>query len=113
MVKRLLGRSISLFLVALVAAGGGRLPTVDALAFHEADANTEEFRSHFEASSECHDDGCSVRSNAHESRFSPSLGTPALTIAAPDDAVLRPALPVPPPAPVTSSQLSRAPPLPV
>ena len=111
MVKRLLGRSISMLLLAIVAVGGGRLPTVDALAFHEAPANPETFRSHFEASSACHDDGCSVRSNAHESRFSPSLGTPALTSAAPDDAVLRPALPVLPPAPVTSSQHSRAPPL--
>ena len=113
MVRRLLGRATSLLLLAIVAVGGGRLPTVDALAFHEAVANPEAFRSHFEASSACHDDGCSVRSNAHESRFSPSLGTPALTSAAPDDAFLLPAVPALPPAPVTSSQLSRAPPFPV
>jgi hypothetical protein len=113
MVRRLLGRSISLLLLAIVAVGGGRLPMVDALAFHEAVANPEVFRSHFEASSACHDDGCSVRSNAHESRFTASLGTPALTSTVPDDAVFPLAASAPPPAPVTSNQLSRAPPFPV
>jgi hypothetical protein len=86
---------------------------VDALVFHEAVANPETFRGHFEASSGCHDDGCSVRSIAHETRLSPSLGTPALKFAAPDDQVLPPLFTAPPPAPATTSQLSRAPPLPV
>jgi|KBSSwiStaDraftv2_1062776.scaffolds.fasta_scaffold16772_4 hypothetical protein len=113
MVRCLLGRSISLLLLALVAVGGGRLPTVDALVFHEGVANSEAFRSHFEASSACHDDGCSVRSTAHESRLSASLGTPALKSAAPDDELLPSEIPAPPRAPATSSQLSRAPPLPV
>jgi hypothetical protein len=51
-----------------------------------------------------------VRSVAHESRLSPSLGTPALMVAAPEAEPLAPALPVPPPTPTPSSHLSRAPP---
>jgi len=111
MVRGLLCRLVSILLLAVVAVGGGRLPTVDALVFHEAVANAEIFRSHFEASSACHADGCSVRSIAHESRLSPSLGTPALKVAAPGDEVLTPAIPAPRSALPSSSHLSRAPPL--
>ncbi len=111
MARALLRRVVSLLLLAVVAVGGGRLPTVDALVFHEAVANPETFRSHFEASSACHDDGCSVRSVAHESRLTPSLATPAMTAAAPKDVVLPPATPDLPPAPPASTNLSRAPPL--
>jgi hypothetical protein len=102
---------LSALLLAMVAAGGGRLPMVDALVFHEGVANPELFRSHFEASSGCHDDGCSVRSVAQESRLNSSLATPALRACAPEAEILPPATPAPPPAPTCTSHLSRAPPL--
>lgn len=113
MVRCLLGRSFSVLLLVIVAVGGGRLPTVDALVFHEGVDNPSALQSHFEASSACHDDGCSVRSVAHESRLSTWLGTPALKSTAPDDTVLPPFVPALPPVPAGTSQLSRAPPLPV
>ncbi len=111
MIGMLVRRVVSLLLLAVVAVGGGRLPTVDALVFHEAVANPETFGSHFEASSACHDDGCSVRSVTHESRFTPSIGTPAVKAAAPENDVPPPAIPAPSPAATSTSNLSRAPPL--
>lgn len=113
MIRCLLGRSISVLLLAIVAVGGGRLPTVDALVFHEGVANPTAFQSHFEASSACHDDGCSVRTTAHETRLSSSFGTAPLKSLAPDDDVLPRFAPALPPAPAETSQLSRAPPFPV
>ena len=110
MARDFVRRVISVLLLAVVAVGGGRLPTIDALVFHEAIANPETFRSHFEASSACHEDGCSVRSVAHESRLFPTLGTPAVMADAPENESLAPALPAPPPTPTPSSHLSRAPP---
>jgi len=101
---------LSALLLAMVAAGGGRLPMVDALVFHEGVANPELFRSHFEASSGCHDDGCSVRSVAQESRLNASLATPALRTCAPEVELRTLPIPVPPPAPTCTSHLSRAPP---
>ncbi len=110
MIRMLARRVVSLLLLAVVAVGGGRLPTVDALVFHEAVANPETFRSHFEASSACHEDGCSVRSVPHESRLTSSLATPAVKAAAPEDDVPPPGIPAPPPTPTSTSHLSRAPP---
>lgn len=111
MVRDLLGRLVSLLLLAIVAAGGGRLPMVDALVFHETVANPEIFRSHFEASSGCHDDGCSVRSVAHETRLNSSLAAPGLKASAPEADVPHSAPPAPPRASPSTSHLSRAPPL--
>lgn len=113
MTGMVLRRVMSLLLLALVAGGGGTLPTVDALLFHETLADSATLGSHFEAGSDCHDDGCSVRSVAHESRLTPRLGTPALRTAPPEAALL---LPVPVIAARTfpaSTHFSRAPPLPV
>ena len=111
MVRDLLRRAFSAVLLALVAAGGGRLSTVDALVFHEGSADPGGSRAHFEASSGCHEDGCSVRSTAHESRLTPLLATPSLSVALPES-------PAPGFAPrgaatafFSPSHLSRAPPL--
>lgn len=109
----LVRRVVSVLLLALVAGGGGTLPTVDALIFHETLADSAALGSHFEAGSDCHDDGCSVRSVAHESRLTPLLGTPALRTTPPEAAIL---LPVPVFAArmlLASSHRCRAPPLPV
>ena len=50
MARVLLRRLISALLLAVVAVGGGRLPMVDALVFHEQVGDGESFRSHFEGS---------------------------------------------------------------
>ena len=110
--KGLVRRLLSAVLLALVAAGGGRLSTVDALVFHEQSAETE-FRSHFEASSGCHQDGCSVRSTAHESRPGPWVAAPAIHASLPETVGAVPPVPEVPPPVASSSHLSRAPPLPV
>ena len=109
--KGLVRRLFSAILLALVAAGGGRLSTVDALVFHEASAETDGFRSHYEADSGCHEDGCSMRATAHESRPGPSLATPAIHTAPPETVGAAPAVPEVPPLFASSNNLSRAPPL--
>ena len=109
--KGLVRRLFSALLLALVAAGGGRLSTVDALVFHEASAETDGFRSHYEADSGCHEDGCSMRSTAHESRPGPSLAAPAIHTLPPETVAASPAAPDIPPLFASSSHLSRAPPL--
>ena len=108
---RALKRLISVLLLAVVAGGGGRLATVDALVFHEVAGYQDPFVSHFEASSECHDDGCSVRSVAHETRFSVGIAVPSLilVLAAPAPAPVR-VIDLSP-APHPSGLYSRAPPL--
>jgi hypothetical protein len=111
MVRELFRRLFSALLLALVAVGGGRLSTVDALVFHEGSAETDGFQSHFEASSGCHEDGCSMRSTAHESRPGPSLAAPAIHAALPESVGAAPPVPDVPPRLASSSHLSRAPPL--
>src|SRR6185436_4961533 len=102
MLGLLVRRVVSLFLLAIVAVGGGRLPTIDALVFHDSVEGSGSLGSHFEAGSGCHEDGCSVRSVAHESRLPPLLATPALDIAPPEDTVVRPVALSAPRAPLPS-----------
>jgi hypothetical protein len=111
MVRESFRRLFSALLLALVAAGGGRLSTVDALVFHEGSVEADGFRSHFEASSGCHEDGCSMRSTAHESRPGPSLAAPAIHAASPESVGCAAPIPDVPPLFTSSSHLSRAPPL--
>ena len=109
--KGLVRRLFSALLLALVAAGGGRLSTVDALVFHEASAESDGYRSHYEAGSGCHEDGCSMRSTAHESRPGPSLAAPAIHTLPPETVGAPPPAPEVPPLFASSSHFSRAPPL--
>lgn len=109
--KGLVRRLFSALLLALVAAGGGRLSTVDALVFHEASAETDGFRSHYESDSGCHEDGCSMRATAHESRPGPSLAAPTVHALPPEMVGAAPPIPEVPPLFSSSSHLSRAPPL--
>jgi hypothetical protein len=60
LVRRLLA-SAMLFVVAV---GGGGMPTLDALVFHGPSRLAGSLRTHYEASSSCHSDGCSIRSDA-------------------------------------------------
>ncbi|HJR34076.1 MAG TPA: hypothetical protein VJ817_03960 [Gemmatimonadales bacterium] len=106
----LVRRLISALLLALIAAGGGRLSTVDALAFHEVPAETDGFRSHFEASSGCHQDGCSMRSTAHESRPGPWFAAAAIHAVLPETAGAALSAPDAPSPFAPASHLSRAPP---
>lgn len=110
MVRDLFRRLASLFLFALVAVGGGSMPVVDALAFHET-TGASDFTAHFEASSGCHADGCSVRTVSNASRFVADL-VPTAPVGAPVEfsAPLAPAL-VATSAITPSTYLSRAPPL--
>ena len=111
MLRDLFRRAFSALLLALVAAGGGRLSTVDALVFHEGSGETDGFRPHFEASSGCHEDGCSMRSTAHESRVPPLLATPSLSVALPESPAPAFAPRGAAPAFFSPSHPSRAPPL--
>jgi hypothetical protein len=104
-------RLLSAMLLALVSAGGGRLSTVDVLVFHEATAESDGFRSHFEADSGCHQDGCSMRATALESRPGPSFAAPAIHALPPETVGAAPAVRDVPPLFSSSSHLSRAPPL--
>lgn len=111
MMKGLAVRLISALLLAIVAGGGGRLATVDALLFHEVVGTPDPVQTHYEASSECHDDGCSVRSVAHETRLSGTIAVPHLVVALPGPVPVpaRDARPATPDRP--SGLFSRAPPL--
>lgn len=64
MVMSLVRRLLALALLLVVAGGGGGLPVLDAVAFHGPSRLSESFRTHYEASSSCHADGCSIRSEA-------------------------------------------------
>lgn len=64
-------RLLSALLIALITSGGGGLPLLDGLAYHSRDRGGEILGSHYEASSGCHADGCSVRSTALQTRFAP------------------------------------------
>jgi hypothetical protein len=68
MVRTLVRRLVATVLLGAVAVGGGGMPVLDALVFHGPSRVAEAFRPHYEASSTCHGDGCSVRALA-QSRF--------------------------------------------
>jgi len=61
----------SAFLILCFTGGGGGLPVLDGVIFHGRDQGTEILRSHFEATSGCHADGCTVRSVAQQARYAP------------------------------------------
>jgi hypothetical protein len=61
----------SAFLILCFTGGGGGLPLLDGVIFHSRDQGTEILRPHFEASSACHADGCTVRSIAQQARYAP------------------------------------------
>jgi hypothetical protein len=64
MVTSLVRRLLASALLLVVAGGGGGMPVLDALAFHGPSRLSESLRTHYEASSSCHGDGCSIRSDA-------------------------------------------------
>jgi hypothetical protein len=86
MKKGLAVRLISALLLAIVAGGGGRLATVDALLFHEVVGTQDPVQTHYETSSECHDDGCSVRSVAPEPRLTVTEAVSGFVLFLPESA---------------------------
>ncbi|HEU5217829.1 MAG TPA: hypothetical protein VFU23_04175 [Gemmatimonadales bacterium] len=64
MVRSLVRRLLAATMLLVVALGGGGMPALDALVFHGPSRVAESFQSHYEASSGCHNDGCSIRSDA-------------------------------------------------
>ena len=62
MVISLVRRFLSLAMLLVVGGGGGGMPVLDSVAFHGGRLS-ESFRTHYEASSSCHADGCSIRSD--------------------------------------------------
>lgn len=111
MLRSLFRGLVSACLVALVGAGGGTLPVLDAFAFHDPDARSESLRAHYESQSACHTDSCAVYSTAQQARAIPAP-VPAPVVALPLEAG-RSAGAVDSccPAPLTLRYNSRAPPL--
>ena len=64
MVQAAIRRSLASVMLCVIAFGGGGMPALDALVFHGPTRLVESLHSHYEASSSCHSDGCSIRSDA-------------------------------------------------
>ena len=64
MMLSLARRFLASAMLCIVAMGGGGMPVLDTLAFHGPSRLAESFQSHYEAGSDCHADGCSIRSDA-------------------------------------------------
>ncbi len=62
--RSLVRRLLATAMLCVVGVGGGGMPTLDALVFHGPSRLVESLRPHYEASSACHGDGCSIRSEA-------------------------------------------------
>jgi hypothetical protein len=60
----LVRRLLALAMLLVIGGGGGDMPALDALVFHGPSRLAESLRTHYEASSGCHSDGCSIRSDA-------------------------------------------------
>jgi hypothetical protein len=110
MIWTVVRRVLSGLFLLLVAGGGGRLATADALLFHDTPDESQPIGAHFEASSGCHDDGCSVRSTATESRSAPHFATPVVRAADSGQSGTLPLHAAPPRPALYPSHLSRAPP---
>src|SRR2546428_3241222 len=100
----------SALFILLFAGGGAGLPFFDGVLFHGRSQN-EVPRSHFETTSGCHADGCTVLSTAQQERHAPVLDPVARVVSAPFVALLLPGLSTPLAEPLRGQPLSRAPPL--
>jgi hypothetical protein len=63
MVTSLVRRLLASAMLFVVAVGGGGMPALDALVFHGPSRLVGSLRTHYEAASSCHGDGCSIRSD--------------------------------------------------
>lgn len=110
MVRSLIRRFLSAALMLLVSGGGGGLPALDAALFHGFGPGPESQQPHYEATSGCHTDRCSVRSLAYDLRFTPELPATPAPQAVPAF-VREPRVSPPAPRPAAAfTNLSRAPP---
>ena len=110
MLRAFAGRLISACLVLFCIAGGGGLPLLDGLLFHELNQATDSTRSHYESTAACHADGCAVRSTAQPARFAPAFGTERLVSSSPDTRSFVPHFPARLAESLPGRPLSRAPP---
>ena len=109
MVRCLVRRMVSAALLLVVGAGGGGLPMLDTLVFHDPDRLAEAFRAHYEASSSCHSDGCSIRSEA-QPRILGDLPPQAPAVVAVEQLEPAPVGETVPSSTISVHYLSRAPP---
>jgi hypothetical protein len=109
MLRAWLSRLISTLSILLIGMGGGSLPVLDGLLFHDRGA-PETFRDHFEAGSGCHADGCAIKSTAQLVRFAAGIGTPARLAPSYDLTAPPPSLPALLSRALSGQPLSRAPP---
>ena len=81
---------VSATLIAVIGGGGGGLASLDVLLFHRSGVGAEALRAHFEATSACHGDHCTILSTASEPRSAPGLTAAGLPSAPSGDAALLP-----------------------
>lgn len=110
MLRTLSGRLISAILVLFCVGGGGGLPLLDGLLFHELSQTADSTGSHYESSAACHADGCAVRSTAQPARFAPSFGANGWVSSSPERQPLVPSFPACLVESLSGRPLSRAPP---
>ena len=108
--RGLLGRLFSAMLMLVMASGGGSLPTLDGLLFHSRERAADASQAHWETTSGCHSDGCTIRSTAHQARFAPSVGAAGPQLREAEARVASRAFPAPLALSLTGQPLSRAPP---
>lgn len=63
MVRAPVRRVVALALALVVGAGGGRMPSLDALVAHGPSRLVESHQAHYETASDCHGDACSIGSD--------------------------------------------------
>lgn len=109
MIRSLARRFLASAMLFIVAVGGGGMPVLDILGFHGSTRIAESFQSHFEAGTDCHADGCSIRSDAAPQAVGdPSPTAPAvLSVVQPEPVLTGSAVPS---SSISLRYLSRAPP---
>lgn len=102
-------RVLTAVLILVISAGGSGFPVLDALVFHGSSRGSESYRAHYEATSGCHGDGCTIRSVA-QSRYQSDLAPHGFALLPPLAVPDAPATSPEAPAPLSFRYLSRAPP---
>lgn len=109
-IRALFTRLFSASLIGLIVAGGGGLPVLDGVLFHNRERAADALRPHFETTSGCHSDGCAIRTTAHQVRLAAVPGGASIRTADPDRWELPGHLPEPFTQTPSGQPLSRAPP---
>ena len=102
-------RLFSAILGLMMAGGGGSLPILDGLLFHSR-AAVDTSQAHYETSGNCHSDGCTIRSTAHQARFAPSVAAAGPQLREAESGIVPRTTPAPFTLSLNGQPLSRAPP---